>query len=110
QLTGAPTNRLFVLARILSDTGFYGLQPIERLQSDAGGNLQSLEPTSGERLPGLRGSGQFVLVEVASLQGLISGVARDGHGATRAGLPVRLTGLPWLTLTDEKGQFQLVSP
>ncbi len=110
QLTGAPTNRLFVLARILSDTGFYGLQPIERLQSDAGGNLQSLEPASGERLPGLRGSGQFVLVEVASPQGLISGVARDGHGATRAGLPVRLTGLPWLTLTDEKGQFQLVSP
>ena len=35
QLSGAPTNGLFVLARVLSETGYFGLQPIERLQSEA---------------------------------------------------------------------------
>jgi RHS repeat-associated protein len=110
QLTAVSTNGLFVLARLLSDTGFYGLQPIERLQSDAQGNLHSLEPAAGERLPGLRGSGQFVLIQVDELQGLISGVARNGNNALQSGMPVRLTGLPWMTLTDEQGRFQLVSP
>lgn len=110
QLTGAPTNGLFVLARVLSDVGIYGLQPIERLQSDANGNLNSREPTTGEALPGLRGSGQYVLVEVAQPQGLISGVARNGQGNVQAGMPVRLTGLPWLTLTDDQGRYQLVAP
>lgn len=110
QLTGAPTNGLFVLARVLSDVGIYGLQPIERLQSDANGNLNSLEPTTGEALAGLRGSGQYVLVEVAQPQGLISGVARNGQGNVQAGMPVRLTGLPWLTLTDDQGRYQLVAP
>lgn len=110
QLTGAPTNGLFVVARVLSETGFYGLQPVERLQSDANGNLSSLEPLTGERLPGLRGSGQFVLVQVGAAQGLVSGVARNGQGQVQLNMPVRLTGLPWLTLTDALGRFQLVAP
>jgi RHS repeat-associated protein len=110
QLTGAPADGLFVVARVLSEVGYYGLQPVERLQSDAQGNLQSLEPASGERLPGLRGSGQFVLVRVGAAQGLISGVARNGAGEVQPDMPVRLTGLPWLTLTDALGRFQLVAP
>ncbi len=110
QLSGVPTNALFVLARVLSDTGFYGLQPVERLQSDAAGNLLSLEPPTGERLPGLRGSGQFVLVRVNEPQGLISGVAKNGQGELQAGMPVRVTGLPWMTLTDAQGRFQLIAP
>ena len=110
QLSGAPTHGLFVLARVLSDTGFFGLQPIERLESDAQGNLSSVEPASGERLPGLEGSGQFVLVQVDAAQSLVSGVARNGAGALQAGMPVSLTGLPWLTLTDTQGRYQLVAP
>lgn len=110
QLSGAPANSLFVLARLLSEVGFYGLQPVERLASDANGNLASLEPLTGERLPGLRGSGQFVLIQVNQLQGLIIGIARNGAGQLQAGMPVRITGLPWLTLTDEQGSYQLIAP
>jgi RHS repeat-associated protein len=110
QLGGAPANARFVLARILSETGYFGLQPVERLQSDAQGALQSLEPASGDRLPGLRGSGQFLLVQVNEPQGLIRGVARTGAGTVRANLPVSLAGLPWLALTDAQGRYELVSP
>jgi len=110
QLTGAPTNSLFVLARLLSETGFYGLQPVERLQSDGSGSLQSLEPATGERLPGLRGSGQFVLIQVAVPQGIVAGIARNGLGQIQAGMPVRIAGLPWLAISDVNGRFQLVSP
>ncbi|HSH14411.1 MAG TPA: Ig-like domain-containing protein, partial [Verrucomicrobiae bacterium] len=72
--------------------------------------MSSLEPLTAERLPGLRGSGQFVLVRVGEAQGLISGVARNGAGEVQLNMPVRLTGLPWLTLTDAMGRFQLVAP
>ncbi|MBN9690461.1 MAG: Ig-like domain-containing protein [Verrucomicrobia bacterium] len=110
QIQGAPTNSHLVLARVLSETGYYGLQPVERLRSDAQGALTSLEPESGERLPGLRGSGQFVLIQVPAAQALISGVARNGQGAVQALMPVRLLGLPWLALTDRDGRFQLTGP
>ncbi|HSH15725.1 MAG TPA: hypothetical protein VLD18_06815, partial [Verrucomicrobiae bacterium] len=110
QLNGAPGNGLFVLARLLSEVGFHGLQPVERLRSDVNGNLTSLEPETGERLPGLRGSGQFVLVQVGQPQGLIGGVARNGQGAIQPGMPVRIGGLPWLALTDEQGRYQLLAP
>jgi len=110
QLSGAPTNALFVLSRVLSETGFYGLQPIERLRSDAQGNLSSLEPATGGRLPGLSGSGQFVLVQVGQAQTLVEGVARNGAGNVQSNMPVSLVGLPWLTLSAADGKFQLVGP
>lgn len=110
QLSGAPTNGLFVLGRVLSEPGFYGLQPIERLRSDALGNLSSLEPATGERLPGLGGSGQFVLVQVGEQQTLVEGVARNGAGNVQSNMPVSIVGLPWLTLSGGDGKFQLVGP
>ena len=110
QVSGLASGSRFVLARILSETGYHGLQPVERLQSDAAGSLRSLEPTTGERLPGVSGSGQYVLVSVAQPQGLVSGIARDGGGIARSGLPVSLAGLPWLALTDSDGRYRLVAP
>lgn len=110
QLSGAPADGMFVLARVLTDAGFYGLQPIERLRSDAQGNFQSMEPATGERLPGLIGSGQYVLVQVGAAQGLVSGVARNGAGQVQQGMLVRLVGTPWLTLTDHAGRYQLIAP
>lgn len=110
QLTGAPTNAQLVMARVLSETGFYGLQPVERLRSDAQGNITSLEPASGARLPGLAGSGQYVLVQVGEAQTLVEGVARNGAGTVQSNMPVSLVGLPWLTLSQADGKFQLVSP
>lgn len=110
QLSGAPAESLFVLARVLTEAGFYGLKPIERLRSDSRGNLQSMEPLTGDRLPGLSSSGQYVLVQVNALQGLVSGVARNGAGQAQAGLLVRLSGAPWVTLTDQSGRYQLIAP
>ena len=51
-----------------------------------------------------------MLVQVGEAQGLIRGVARNGTGAVQEGMPVSLSGLPWLTLTDEQGRYQLVGP
>ncbi|MBL9172703.1 MAG: Ig-like domain-containing protein, partial [Verrucomicrobiales bacterium] len=110
QVGGLASGGRFVLAQILSETGFYGLQPVERLQSDAAGTLRSLEPATGERLPGVRGSGQYVLVSVDQPQGLVTGIARDGAGVARPGMPVSLAGLPWLARTDAEGRYRLVAP
>ncbi|MBK8001599.1 MAG: Ig-like domain-containing protein [Verrucomicrobia bacterium] len=110
QLSGAPTNAQLVMARVLSETGFYGLQPVERLRSDAQGNITSLEPGTGARLPGLAGSGQFVLVQVNEAQTLVEGVARNGAGIVQSNMPVSLVGLPWLALSEADGKFQLVGP
>lgn len=110
QLTGLPTNALFVLAKLVSQSGLYGLQPTERLATGTNGVLSSLEPASGERLPGVTGTGRYLLVQVTALQGLISGIARNAQGQPSAGLPVRLSGQPWLTFSAAGGLFQLVAP
>ncbi len=110
QMIGLPTNTWFVLARVLSETGFYGLQPVERLHSDAAGRLTSVEPATGARLPGLDRSGQFTIVQVSAAQTLVEGVARNGSGQVQAKMPVGLVGLPWLTLSGADGRFQLVGP
>ncbi|MBL9167132.1 MAG: Ig-like domain-containing protein [Verrucomicrobiales bacterium] len=106
---GLPTNAVFVLARVVSEVGLYGLEPVERLVTSSVGSVSSAEPLSGDRLPGIRGSGQYVLIRVDSPQGLISGVARDGQGSLRSGMPVRTAGTPWLALTDAQGRYRLVA-
>jgi RHS repeat-associated protein len=103
-------NADFVLARVLTTKGIQGLEPRERFVSDAAGRLSSVEPTQGERLPGLTGSGRYVLVRVEEPQGLVRGIARNQAGMATAGLLVRLTGLPWLTLSDGSGIYRLVAP
>ena len=55
QVTGLATNSSFVLARVLFEEGMFGLEPRNRLQSDANGNLSSTEPTNADRLPGVDG-------------------------------------------------------
>ncbi|HYG34516.1 MAG TPA: Ig-like domain-containing protein, partial [Clostridia bacterium] len=107
QITNASANSQFVLARVISQSGVYGLQPIARLTSDSAGQLHSAEPASNPRLPGLNGSGQFVLVRVQDSQALVTGVARDRQNNAVAGLVVRLG--PWLTITEAGGSYRLVS-
>lgn len=108
QLTGAPTNALFVLGRVRMDRGLYGVEPRERLASDPRGQLDSLESPSGPRLPGLTGAGQYVLLQVNAPQALIEGVARDGGGQPLPNLAVRLA--PWLTFSVSNGAYQLLAP
>ncbi|MDW8382032.1 MAG: Ig-like domain-containing protein [Verrucomicrobiota bacterium] len=108
QLTGAPTNALFVLGRVRMDGGLYGVEPRERLASDARGVLDTLEPPDGSRLPGLTGAGQYVLLGVNAPHALIEGVARDGTGQPLANLAVRLP--PWLAFSAPNGAYQLLAP
>ena len=100
----------FVVARFVQSGGRSGLEPRERFTSDASGVLRSVEPAAGDRLPGVTGSGQYVLVRVDGPQALVQGVARNSAGAAVAGLAVTITGEPWLTFSSAGGAFQLVAP
>lgn len=104
------TNGLVVLARVLNEKGDYGLEPLERFSTDAAGKLASLEPAGQDRLPGLDGSGQFVLVGVQLPQVLLSGIARNVASQPAEGLSVRSAGTPWLTFSRLNGLFRLLSP
>jgi hypothetical protein len=106
QYADLPTNALFVLARVLSERGLYGLEPRERLASDERGNLASLEPATGSRLPGLTSAGQYLLLHVNTPQGLIEGIARNSAGQPADGLAMRLA--PWLTFSGPNGAYQLL--
>lgn len=110
QVSGLPTNSTFVLARVIDSTGLYGLEPRERLHSDANGNLLSDEPTNSDRLPGLTSSGQYVLLQVQPQQGLVEGIAKDASGQPSGRLPVSLAGQPWLTFSAADGSFKLLAP
>ena len=105
-----PANSLFVLAKVLFEGGLYGLQPLERLRSDANGNLASLEPATGDRLSGLIGAGQYLLLQVKELLGLVTGTAQNAAGQPGVGLPVRVTGQPWLAFSAANGAFRLIAP
>lgn len=110
QLGGLPANQSFVLARVLYDAGVYGLQPVERFASDDSGQLGTREPSSGDRLDGITGAGQYVLVSVPQPQALIVGTARNSAAQPAAGLPVRVQGQPWLALSGVGGAFKLIAP
>jgi len=110
QVSSLPTNTNYILARIVSDLGLHGLEPVERLQTDAAGVLQSLEPGVGARFPGLRRAGQYLLVEVAEAHGLVSGVIRDSGGQPVEGFPARITGTSWITVSMADGSYLLPAP
>jgi pimeloyl-ACP methyl ester carboxylesterase len=110
QADGVASNAVFVLARVLYDRGWYGLQPVERLASGASGRLTSLEPANGERLAGLTGSGQYLLLQLDQPPGLLHGIAKDNSGAPAAGLAIRLVDQPWLAFSGADGTYQLLAP
>jgi RHS repeat-associated protein len=97
----------FVLARFVQSGGRAGLEPRERFVSDEFGVLRSREPRGGPSLPGVTGSGTYVLVRVAAPQALVQGVARDTRGVPAPGLAVQIAGEPWLTFSAGDGRFTL---
>ena len=101
-------NSFFVLARVVAEKGVVGLEPIERFASTGSGVLVSGEPDSGERLPGLTGSGEYLLIKVPSAQALVSGSARNSAGELEAGILVRLS--QWVTFSKADGSYQLLAP
>jgi len=104
-------NAHFVLARCVTTGSESGLQPVLRMASDAQGVVASAEPATGPRLPGITGSGQFVLVELTEPEALITGLVRKVGGALLPGAIVRLARepstelTPWMSLTDGAGAF-----
>jgi RHS repeat-associated protein len=110
QVSNLAPNRFFILSRILSGTAYNGLEPVERLRSGTNGVLTSLEPANGERLPGLRGAGQYLLVQVSGPHALIGGITRNPQDQPVPQVPVRVTGQPWLTFSTSEGIYLLVAP
>jgi RHS repeat-associated protein len=110
QLDPLPTNGIFVLTRVQYEQGLYGLQPVERLTSDAQGRASTAEPSAGERLTGIIGSGQYLLLQVSARQALVSGVAKNSAAQPAAGMPIQIPGQPWLALSGANGAFQLLAP
>ncbi len=111
QVAPLPTNAIFVLARVLYDQGQYGLQPLERFSTDGLGRLVTAEPTlPSDRLDGLIGAGQYLLLQVKTMQALVTGVARNSAAQPTAGMPVRITGQPWLAFSGTDGSFKLLAP
>jgi PKD repeat protein/pimeloyl-ACP methyl ester carboxylesterase len=107
--TTAEPNSHFVLARILYDHGFYGLQPVKRMESDARGVLSGVEPSTGEKLDGITAAGQYLLLQVPTAQALVQGIAKNASGNPAGDLPVRMEGAPWLTFSRADGSYRLVA-
>src|SRR5690606_20975062 len=102
-------NALFVIARVLHDRRVFGIEPVERLASDGQGRLFTLETNATDRLPGITGAGQYLVVQVNEPQGLIQGITRNSASEPAGGLVVRLA--PWTTLSRvPDGFFQLIAP
>lgn len=106
QFASQTPNSFFVLSRVLSRAGVYGLEPVERFASDATGQLSSLESASTERLLGITGGGQFILARLSAPQGVIRGVVRGAVQQPLAGAVVRVH--PWLTFSDAQGQYRIL--
>lgn len=94
----------FVLARLTSAGGETGLAPVLRLKTDGVGTVTHNEPASGARLPGISGSGQYVVVPIAQARALITGTATQG-GAPAAGAVIHVVDEPWLSVTDAADGF-----
>jgi PKD repeat protein len=110
ELSGVAPNKDFVVARYVAKDDEEGLEPVERLRSDANGDASSIETAEGVRLPGVTGPGQYLVVAVDGPQAVVSGVARNLAGDAVAGLAVRITSLPWLTFSAAGGAYKLVAP
>ncbi len=103
-------NAKYVLARLVIGGGEYGLAPVARFRSDAAGLLTSNEPTTGKRLSGIRGPGQYLLLKVAAELQLVTGTVSGTGGAPGAGQSVRIEDQPWVAVADNNGNFFLLAP
>lgn len=110
QVTGLSSNATFVLGQVIDQPAVYGVTPLARMHTDTNGNLINDEPTNADHLPGLTGSGQFVLLQVAAGEGLVEGTADNSTAQPTVGLPVSVSGLPWITLSGAGGFFQTLAP
>lgn len=109
QFSPGAANAFYVLARLLSREGLYGVEPVERFSTDANGAFHSVEPATGERLNGIDKSGQYVLVRLEGEQGIVTGVARNSQNQPTAGLPI-WSANRWLTFSGVGGAYRTIAP
>jgi RHS repeat-associated protein len=103
-------NAFYVLGRAVSASGASGITPVERFVTDAEGRLASAEPQGGDRLPGARGSGEYVLLKVNGPLALVRGTVADTSGALTGGLIVRVAGQPWVLISGGDGSYRTLMP
>lgn len=109
QLKQPPPNAYLVVARVIDRDGVYGLEPVERLSSDAQGRLVSWETNATSRLGGIDRSGQYLVLQVAGPQTVIQGIARNAQGQPAGGLWAQAG--PWSTFSRApNGEFKLIAP
>ncbi|TVR51683.1 MAG: PKD domain-containing protein [Puniceicoccaceae bacterium] len=107
---GLPADREFILARLVSFVGRQGLEPVLRLRSDSSGKARSIEPAVGFRLPGVMGGGRYVLIEVETRPGLVTGVVRGLDEIPAEAFAAGIVGQPWTSLTRAGGTFVTLAP
>jgi len=100
----------FALARLVRFPGGSGLAPVQRFRTDAAGRLETTEPASPPRLPGLTGTGQYLLVQLDAPQGLVTGQVAHTDTTPAPGTGVRVARQAWLSITDTAARFQLLAP
>ena len=108
EVGGLEAHASYVLAKILNRGGLFGLEPVERFQTDESGKLESAELESG--LGGIRGPGQYLLVRLKVPHGLVLGKTRNASGQEQGGMPVQVEGQPWLTFSDPTAQYRIIAP
>jgi pimeloyl-ACP methyl ester carboxylesterase len=100
----------FALARLVRFTSGSGLAPVQRFRTDAAGRLENTEPASPPHLPGLTGAGQYLLVQLDTPQGLVTGQVTHADTTPAPGIGVRIARQPWLSITDAAARFALLAP
>jgi RHS repeat-associated protein len=98
----------YVLARSVPGADWVGWEVIERRRM-SGGRWESLEPSDGSGLDGLRGAGQFAWFRVGERLGVVRGIVRNTTGAPVAGARVQIDGQPWVAVSDVEGRYRIVS-
>ena len=105
-LQGLEASSHYVLAKLVFGLNAFGLSPVERFDTDASSLATSAEPATGDRLPGVRSSGHYLVVKVSAGLGLVKGSVTGDPGAL-----VEVSGQPWMTLSNgTTGNFYLLAP
>ncbi len=98
----------YVLARSVPGADWVGWEVVERRRM-SGGRWESLEPSDGTGLDGLRGAGQFAWFKLGERLGVVRGIVRNSAGAPVAGARVQVDGQPWVAVSDAEGRYRIAS-
>lgn len=108
EIAGLTPNQDWILARVIARPDHLVLEPVLRMMSDVAGIARSVEPISEPRLPGVTGSGQFVLLRSHEPLALVFGTVSVPAG-NPDGVVVTTVGTPWGSEVDSRGTFRVLA-